>query len=786
MKRTALALLTLGAAALVALTLSPTGCQHARPVSSRLRPRAVPIGAVFELDPATRLLTIRGSGLVREASLLLSLDGVVMALPAADLRTESRVDGSFVLSVSLPLGLEATTLRIELTHAGNELAIAARIDTPTPMPHSLRLRLELAELGSVFAAGLGDVIDLGRKESAFVTLQGNAALPMLGMVADAPLTLERFAFPDANGERMAVAIESPSLALEETAATTRLQLSLGTATEVLSSMFRAHAQKALTVRGKVQGASEGAAVYAVDEHGRAQARALLDAGGGFELAVPKSVTQFFAANREQVGSQHVAVSTSPVVTFEPGVAWPLLLSLERSGTCIVQVFDGLTQTPLTARLIVRGVGDTRDPWFGPDYRASGAGPVADVRDGSAELELPAGTYKVQATHGPFYSIDEVVLKVRSNARVDAVLRPRRVIPGLGLISSDLHVHARPSYDSPVQPEDRVLSLVAAGIEFAVPTEHNVVGDYSAALELTGQANRLRSVPGVEVTTSAPKQGHFGVFPVMPGSAVPPHRATTLASIFAFVRRDPSRVLIVHHPFLGGGMGYFDQVDDLAPERGEFGRQRLDFDAIELLNGYETLDAKKTEETLASWLGLLGAGHRAVGVGSSDSHRILYGWAGYPRTLVRLQESGSVDLRRFEPAHFVAALKAGRAQASTGPVIELSVQGERSGATVKASDKKVRVHVIVRAAPWIDVTRVELIADGHVAASFALTPTALHLGAESGSDDQIFARSVRFERELELPATQYVLAVARGTQSLDWVLPATALPPIAITNPVWIE
>ncbi len=798
MTRGAAALLALVGIALVGVAASPAGCRRAAPAPPASRP-AAPLGTAFAFDAAARMLSLRGDAITHDASLLLRLDDAPLALPA-DTRAEPLPHGGVALSVPLRIGLQTTTLRIQLTPNGTELVIEARVEAPTQTRHFLRLRLELAVAEGVFAAGLGDVEDQGRKEAGFVTLHARGATTMVGVVAGSPLRLERFAVPGSFDEtigragsgqadqNVGLAIESPELALDEGGATS-LQLALGPPLVVLGAMFRARGQEPLAVHGKVQGTREGAAVYATDDDGVTQARTSVDAEGNFELAVPKSVSHFFAANRGATAADNAAVGTSPVTRFEPGVAWPLLLSLEPSGTCTVQVFDGATQKPLTARVLVRGVGDTRDPWFGPDYRASGAGPLADVRDGTAEFELPAGTYKLQATHGPMYSIDEVTLRVQPGAHAEAVLRPRRVVPGLGMLSCDFHVHARPSYDSPVQTEDRVLSLVAAGVEFAVPTEHNVVGDYATALELTGQSGQLRFVPGVEVTTFAPKQGHFGVFPYALDAKVPPYRGTTLAALFAFVRRDPERVLIVHHPFLGSGMGYFDSVGNLAPERGYFGTQRLDFDAIELLNGYETLDPKRTEDTIGSWIGLLAAGHHAVGVGSSDSHRILYGWAGYPRTLVQLAGQGVIDLPSLQPAAVVRALKAGRAQATTGPVIELVVQGEQPGATVKATGKTVRVHVVVRASPWIDVTRVDLYVGGHVAISLPIDPAPLRVGPELGTDDEVFARSVRLVRDVELAvpaAATYVLAIARGEKTLEWVLPATALPPVAITNPVWVQ
>ena len=56
----------------------------------------------------------------------------------------------------------------------------------------------------------------------------------------------------------------------------------------------------------------------------------------------------------------------------------------------------------------------------------------------------------------------------------------------------------------------VRTLNDAGIDFAVPTEHNIVGDYSSAIEAMDLRGEFLSVPGVEVTTYSKGFGHFGV------------------------------------------------------------------------------------------------------------------------------------------------------------------------------------------------------------------------------------------------------------------------------------
>ena len=70
-----------------------------------------------------------------------------------------------------------------------------------------------------------------------------------------------------------------------------------------------------------------------------------------------------------------------------------MLDVSPGGDLHVTIVDADTRKPLTARLLVHGIDGTVDPSFGPDYRASGAGPVidalrGDVIDAAALRPLP--------------------------------------------------------------------------------------------------------------------------------------------------------------------------------------------------------------------------------------------------------------------------------------------------------------------------------------------------------------------------------------------------------------
>jgi hypothetical protein len=104
------------------------------------------------------------------------------------------------------------------------------------------------------------------------------------------------------------------------------------------------------------------------------------------------------------------------------------------------------------------------------------------------------------------------------------------------------------------------------------------------------------------------------------------------------------------------------------------------------------------------------------------------------------------------------------------------------------DGTVRAHVVVRAAPWIDVTSVDIVVEGRVVTTIPIPGHPTVVGPETGSLEDAQLRTLRLEDTVAIdvgPGDAWVLVVARGTRKLDDVLPFMPVPPRAFTNPVWI-
>jgi hypothetical protein len=758
------------------------------------RPPLSTLGAIFELHPAASQLTVtsRDGAVSRDIDLALVVDGVARPLVLARGDLDAGSD-SLRVTVQVPIGDETTDadleLRVDSAHDALSLVMTAPPGVETA-GHEFALRAELSSEGQVvFVPGVGPVADRA-------TVAGSALLvasephPVAIASTAGPVLVDALAEEEGTpaGEPMRVSATSPARAPDGDRLAELHFVVAPSSMVVWRELADLAGTPTARVSGRVTGTSERALVVGRDSQGNAQVRALASESGAFALDVPPSVVEWYAAIDPG--------RASGLASFVPGTPRDLVLDVSPGGELHVSIVDADTRAPLTARLLVRGIDGTVDPSFGPDYRASGAGPVIDALRGAVVTPLPAGRYRVAATKGIEWSVDAKVVDIAPSRAAQVELAPRHVVPTPGVLGCDLHVHARPSFDSPVAPEDRVLSLAAAGIDFAVPTEHNVVGDYRSAIETLNLGSELLSVTGVEVTTYSKGFGHFGVFPFPPTSPVPPYKHATMGAIFRAVRAgDKDRYFQLNHPRLPRGIGYFANIGfDPDGPRTRI-HNRIDFDGIEVYNGYDIERPERVEQVLRDYWALLDFGWRYTATGSSDSHRIQFHWAGYPRTMVTVDPGATVDAAgaKVDPLAVVANIKKGHATVTSGPILEFVLGAARPGDEIVTTDESIHGHLRVRAAPWVDVTSVEVVAgqigSGYkIVESFEVPGRPTQVGSEAGTLAQAQDRTIRFDHDLDVaigPDNGWVQVIVRGTRRMDDVLPFMPVPPMAFTNPVYV-
>ncbi len=108
--------------------------------------------------------------------------------------------------------------------------------------------------------------------------------------------------------------------------------------------------------------------------------------------------------------------------------------------------------------------------------------------------------------------------------------------------------------------------------------------------------------------------------------------------------------------------------------------------------------------LDDWFTLLSQGRRFTATGNSDSHNAV-AEAGLPRTYLKVGETANGSMRGLSEAAMMSALRKGNAVVTNGPFIEATINGKQLGEEVVAPDGTISLSLKVRAAPWIDVSRI---------------------------------------------------------------------------------
>ena len=512
----------------------------------------------------------------------------------------------------------------------------------------------------------------------------------------------------------------------------------------------------------------------LDGQGRGLALGALPAAGRY-ISVPSGV-----------GSELDVIDPSGIVA-ERAHLTPTLHAVSAKAPARAELALHYTDAhgaPLAVHVILHGLDGQRDPSpnVAPDPHVYAAGRSLYLVDGSATVALPPGHYRVTATHGIRYSLatNEVTLEAGKPTSVAASLHDALGPVAAAWTSADFHLHAEPSPDAPVPLDARVAALVCEGLDLAVATDHNRVTDYGPVAERLGVGARIVTVPGDEITSYGPKLwGHFNLYPLAPAAGAPEEAASpyfdlTPDKIFAAAHGEgplrEERILQVNHPRMEPSIGYFD-LTHLDPKTGHADAAfSADFDAVEAFNGFWMTNAAKVRQGALDLVTLARRGMRVAATGNSDSHHLLYEEAGYPRTYVHVPPDPIATRRE----RLLAAVRRHDTTVSSGPLVEMTVDGAPIGSVVTPKGGSVRVHVRVSAAAWVPVEHVEVWHDDEV---------AFHVDVTKAPAD-----GVRYEGDirLEFPVDGTILAWATADTPLPDVLPYATARATGFTGLVYVD
>jgi hypothetical protein len=398
--------------------------------------------------------------------------------------------------------------------------------------------------------------------------------------------------------------------------------------------------------------------------------------------------------------------------------------------------------------------------------------------GKGAVRVPFGTYEVTVSRGPEWDISTSHRLKIGPKGVLVTTRLSHVVETPGWISADFHVHAARSPDSRVPMQDRIYEFVADDVQMIVSTDHNVVSDYDPFIKELDAGRYITSAIGDEMTTAS--WGHFGAFPLphdleRAGQGAVLVHGRKPSDFFADVRTNaPGAIIDVHHPRIDAEIGYFDIAKfDARGDRAEKAGFSWDFDAVEVMNGYQDPVRRSVDRVVDDWFALLNHDHLITATGNSDTHHLNFNIGGYPRNYVKVQDDHP---HMVDGVQIARALKGHHSFFTTGPFVSLQVNGGIMGDLVPARGGKVHADITVQAAPWISVERVTVYLNGAEVKRWPVAPSVA---------------PARFHETLDLSAPRdgYVVVRVDGDKPLTPVVgdrkTFTAYP-FALTNPVFLD
>ena len=429
----------------------------------------------------------------------------------------------------------------------------------------------------------------------------------------------------------------------------------------------------------------------------------------------------------------------------------------------MRVIDRATERPTPARVHVRSADgrylppyghrhEVNDGWF-EDYGADcllGATPYAYVT-GEFDIELPTGTVLVEVAKGFDYRPVRAQVAIEAGQReltveIDRATDRRRE----GWITADTHVHFLSPQTAWLegQAEDiNVVNLLAT----QWGDLYTNVGDYTGGasgvsandtIVWVGTENRQHflghmNLLGIQGDTvgrmcaGGPPESYFGD---------PEH--TTMAGWADRGRQERGLIVVPHFP-----APYSEVVADVALGK---------IDGVELRDFGAGIDSFAVRE----WYRLLNVGFRVAAVGGTDKMT-----AGMPLGGVRTYTRIGDESVSFEA--WAAAVRAGRTITSTGPFIDLRVEGAAVGDEVRLSGNGGTLSVEAEASGNQPLDRLEIVYNGRVVASAA------------PGDDR---RRIRLSATVKVEADGWIAARCDGPDKL-WHI--WQMRPAAHTSPVYL-
>lgn len=310
--------------------------------------------------------------------------------------------------------------------------------------------------------------------------------------------------------------------------------------------------------------------------------------------------------------------------------------------------------------------------------------------GKIKLPFGPGEYVFKVVHGENFLAPAVMVEaaVKSGKKTVKKVELKKLThpAAKNWYSADMHHHSN-LVDGVTPPEYLVRSQLAAGLNFTLVSDHDLVGRHYEIMNLS-KTRGFEFIPSIELS---PDWSHFGASPINLGQKLTVNPGTaTIDELFADARRMGATAITANHPYIPYGLFY-------AMDNGKVpGGYNPTYNLVELNS------ASLYEKTIARMFDMWAKGNTYYLSAGTDTHDV---WK---------DVSGAIRMFAFidgkqTPENYVDQLVAGHAYASTGPLLFPEVM---FGETLKVNKgEKIIVNFIAQAVNGLQ--EAQLVSDNKV-------------------------------------------------------------------------
>ncbi len=453
--------------------------------------------------------------------------------------------------------------------------------------------------------------------------------------------------------------------------------------------------------------------------------------------------------------------------------------LAQNATISFEITDQSTKTLTPAKLVIL----QGDKPFSHDLPSTDdlacRGHTIYSRTGKGTFELPAGEYEIWFGKGMEYSVEvqKVVFDNGQKATLKATLK--RELNPIGFVGGDMHLHTYTfSGHGDATVEERLISCVAEGLEWAVATDHNAILDYQPYMKKLGLEKYMATAVGNEVSTPI---GHFNTYPLDGNMPKVNSKITDGKTLYETIRKEglPNTIIQINHPRWVASD--FFNTKGLDPFYGKSKHPEWDwnFDAFEVLNenfGIGWRDAPDNKFSVKQdWFNMLNQGIKKTGLGNSDSHSVIAQIAGVPRNYIKSSTDIPSEITNEEMSQSVKSQQVSVARGLFVNVTTKSGKGVGSTVNLDREDPTLTLNLEVQAPSWITCHKAELIENGQVIQTFDIPESQ---------------EAIRLTKTVTLKPGKdswYVL-IAYGDKPMAPMVQGLEKPvlPLGFTNPIWVD